>query len=155
MKQIALVIALCLGAIAVQGSAAGSVPFQATIDTVVTPLGPCGATCLTLDISGSGQALHMGRTTIDGPSHIDFATLEQSGTSTLTAADGSTLTIGFDGDFVPGPGPQDASFSGTWEVLSGTGRFEGASGGGSYGGSASGSAGVLHMQGTLAGLGAF
>ena len=149
MKTFALVVALTAGFFGPHALAAGSVPFRAAIDTAIVPLGPCGPTCLMLSISGAGEALHLGRTTIDGPSRIDFATGAQTGESTLTAADGSTLTISFHGGFFPGPGAGDASFSGTWTVLSGTRRFEGASGDGLYHGSASGSSGILHMQGTL------
>lgn len=147
MKLFALVflLATSLGA----SGRVPSVPFNATIATEVTPLGPCGPTCLTLDIAGSGQASHMGRTTVVGPSEIDFATGEQSGTSTLMAADGSTLDISFSGSFVPGPGPGDATFEGSWTVISGTGRFADADGGGSYWGTASGPAGELNLAGQI------
>jgi hypothetical protein len=148
MKQL-LCLVLSIGMLGSQVQARGAVPFSATIDTQVAPAGPCGPTCLMLNISGSGQALHLGRTTMDGPSQIDFATGGQSGTSTFTAADGSTLTIAFDGSFIPGAGPGDATFSGAWTVTSGTARFASVSGGGSYHGSASGPAGVLIMEGSI------
>ena len=150
MKSIALtvvVLACAFGSRAVASRA--EVPFEASIDTVISPQGPCGPTCLALTIAGSGQARHLGRTTIDGPSQIDVATGAQSGTSVLTAADGSELEIAFEGAFVPGPGPADATFSGDWTVLSGSGRFDGATGSGTYSGTASGASGLLHLVGTI------
>jgi len=129
--------------------AASAVPFHASINTEITPLfpGPC-ATCLTLNISGSGQALHMGRVSIDGPLTIDFATTLQDGVSTVTAADGSTIVMIFTGTFIP-TGAEDATFAGTWVSSSGTGRFAGESGSGTYFGSATGSTGHLTLDGTL------
>ena len=146
MKAFAVGLALALLSLPVH--AESTVPFSASVDTQVTPLGPCGATCLTINIAGTGHATHMGRIEIDGPSQINFATGAQTGTSTLTAADGSTIVMLFVGAFIP-TGPADATFQGTWTVTGGTGRFQGASGGGTYGGSAAGDVGVLNIDGTL------
>ena len=146
LKRFALVLALFLSTAVYGGN---TVPFNATIDTEIAQTGFCGAACVSLRITGSGIGLHFGVMEIDGPLDINFATLGQTGTSTMTAADGSTLTISFTGSFVPGAVPGDATFSGEWAVISGTRRFKNTDGEGAYSGSASGPAGILHLSGTL------
>ena len=146
LKRVILVLALFLSTAVYGGNA---VPFQASINTEIEPIGPCGPGCLTLQITGSGNGLHFGQIEIDGPLQINFATLAQRGASALTAADGSTLNILFTGSFVPGTVPEDATFSGTWTVVSGTKRFNDADGDGTYSGSASGPTGILNLAGTL------
>jgi len=85
---------------------------------------------------------------IEGPSQLFFATLVQTGTSTLTAADGSTIVILFAGTSVPGPA-DTVTFEGDWIVVSGTGRFQDKSGSGTYEGSGAGPVRVLFLEGTL------
>ena len=120
------------------------------IDTRIAIAGPCGATCVVLDISGSGQATHLGRVSVDGPSFTDLVAGTQTGTSTLTAADGSQLEVEIDGTF-GFTSATDVEFSGSWSVISGTGRFEDSSGGGSYEGTASiaSNTGTLLMEGEV------
>lgn len=150
----ALALGLALAVVSVTAHAESPVPFHASIDTHISqtglcgPVGPQGPSCVVIDIEGTGNATHMGRVTIDGPSQINFNTLAQTGTSVITAADGSTLNLQFSGQFVP-TGPADATFQGAWTVQSGTGRFAGATGGGTYGGSAAGDTGILNIEGTL------
>ena len=93
----------------------------------------------------------MGRTEIQGPSQVDVILGEQSGTSTLTAANGDTLVITFVGTVqLEGPDPEDpVTFDGTWTVIDGTGRFADATGSGTYTGSAAGPAGTLVLIGTV------
>ena len=141
------VLVASLGSMTVH--AGSTVPFHATINTLVQPIGTCGSTCVVVNISGTGEGTHVGRSDIDGPSQIDFATTRQGGTSTLTAADGSSMVFTFTGNSVPGPGPGDATFHGTWTVAPGTGRFEDVSGDGTYSGSAGGDTGILFLDGTL------
>jgi hypothetical protein len=135
--------------------AADMVPFHAVINTAPAVVGPCGPTCLALEITGSGQATHLGRTHIDGPSQVDVVSATQTGTSTLMAAKGDTLVIAFSGTVTfTGPDPADpVLFAGTWNVIDGTGRFAGSSGGGSYGGNAAGPAGTLLLDGSISGPG--
>ncbi len=149
MKKLILALALswCTNAYG-----ADTVPFKAAIHTEAIATGPCGSACLSLNITGTGHGSHFGRMAIAGPSQIDFLTGNQTGTSTLFAADGSTILISFAGTFVPtGPDPDDpATFQGMWIVESGTGRFQGQSGDGTYEGSAVlGSVGVLYLNGRL------
>jgi hypothetical protein len=132
-------------------TALGTVPFRATFATEPVVVGFCGPACLTLDIGGEGQATHLGRTDIAGPSQVDLMSGVQTGTSVLTAANGDTLVIAFEGSAVPeGPTPNDpVNFGGTWEVTAGTGRFENAVGSGTYSGRAAGPVGLLRLIGRV------
>ena len=144
-----LVCILTLSLVSVT-SAASSVPFHAAIDTSFAVVGGT-ATTLDLAISGIGQGAHVGRLEVDGPSHVNLVTSTQTGTSTLTAADGSSFVFSFSGTVVTtGPSPADpVTFQGTWQITSGTGRFENTSGGGTYHGSAALPNGILFLDGTL------
>jgi hypothetical protein len=129
--------------------ASSTVPFHATINTAPVVVGG-GPTTLELLIPGTGQGSHVGQLEVDGPSHVDLVTLTQTGTSTLTAADGSSFNFSFAGTVVPTGGPTDpVTFQGTWRTTSGTGRFADVSGGGTYTGSAAGPSGILFLDGTL------
>ena len=149
MTRFVLPVVFCIIAADSATFTARPVPLRASVDTVVAPLGPCGQTCVGLNITGSGQAAHLGRITIAGPSTINLATGAQAGTSTLTAADGSELDITIAGTFTF-TSQTDVAFSGSWTVVGGTGRFADSSGGGTYHGTASflGS-GELFMDGTV------
>src|SRR5262245_20792244 len=150
MKRLALAAALCSVAAGSPLLAARPVPFQASIGTVIAATGFCGPTCVVLNTSGSGQATHMGQVSIDGPTLTDFAALTQTGTSTFTAADGSELEFRIGGTF-HFTSPTDVAFSGSWTVISGTGRFADSSGGGSYHGTGSvaSNTGELHLNGAV------
>ena len=134
-------------------AAAGSdsVPFSAVFQTVPLPAGSCGPGCLALEIGGTGQATHMGRTEIAGPSQVIVPFLQQTGTSTLTGANGDTIVIAFAGT-VNFEGPTQAdpvTFQGAWVVIAGTGRFIRATGSGTYSGGATGPSGELLLIGQL------
>lgn len=137
-------------------TAAGpDLPFHASIDTQPVPLGPCGPGCLALEISGSGIASQLGAITIAGPSRVNLIDATQTATSTLTAANGDQLVIDIEGKVqFTGPDPADpVTFSGSWKVQSGTGRFRGTGGSGSYSGTAAGPSGELTMTGSLSNIG--
>lgn len=148
MRRFFAVFALCLLGTAYAGT---DVPFEARIDTFAVA-SDCTPACVNLDVTGVGQAGQSGRVTIDGPSQVSFITGAQTGESTMTAADGSTLLFEFEGFFVPSG--QNATFFGSWTAVSGTGRFKGVSGGGTYEGTATlgnpaGDPGTLHIEGRL------
>jgi hypothetical protein len=147
--KLALFLTACW--IAVPAFASDLVPFQAVIQTQPTPTGSCGIGCLQLEIGGIGQATHMGRIEINGPSHVDLILERQTGTSVLTAANGDTLVIAFSGTVhLTGPNPNDpVTFEGEWTVIGGSGRFAGAKGAGTYTGSAAGDAGTLVLVGAI------
>lgn len=144
-----LSLLLILGLIALPATAEDLLPFRALFQTVPIPVGSCGDGCLEFEISGTGQATHMGRTGIQGPSQVNVILSVQAGTSTLTAANGDTLVIAFAGtvDFESPDPTGPVSFDGTWKVIGGTGRFEDAVGGGTYNGTAEGPAGILRLLG--------
>jgi hypothetical protein len=134
-----------------RAAATDRVPFRALIDTQPMMVGFCGPGCLQLEISGTGQATHLGRTEVAGPSQVNVALGQQTGTSTLTAANGDTIVIAFAGtvDF-QGPNPTDpVSFQGEWQVIAGTGRFEAAEGAGTYSGTSVGAVGNLLLSGSV------
>ena len=140
-------------------SAADTVPFHAAIDTTPVPVQVPGCDppgCIGLEIGGQGTATHMGRIAVAGPSQVVPTSMSgglQTGESVLTAANGDTLTIAFDGTFDAPQGPfGPVTFAGAWAVVDGSGRFSGATGGGSYSGSATLAAGlgVLLLDGDIA-----
>jgi hypothetical protein len=154
-KRRSLSFTLSLVLIAAAGlSADSSVPFRATLDTQPMATGFCGPTCLQLQISGTGEATHLGRMSMDGPSQVNVAAGTQIGTFTFVAANGDSFDITISGTAVFGATPADpVTFSGQWTVTSGTGRFAKTTGGGTYHGSAEETTGILFMDGTLSGIG--
>jgi hypothetical protein len=145
------VVMMTLSLMGLRASATDRVPFRALIDTQPMMVGFCGPGCLQFEISGTGQATHLGRTEIAGPSQVNVALGQQTGTSTLTAANGDTIGIAFAGtvDF-HGPNPTDpVSFQGEWHVIAGTGRFDAAEGAGTYSGTSAGSVGNLLLSGSV------
>ena len=147
MRTLVCILTLSLVSTTYAGS---TVPFHATIDTTPVVVGG-SPTTLDLVITGTGEGGHVGRLEVDGPSHVDLVAATQTGTSTLTAADGSSFDFSFAGTVgITGPLPSDpVTFQGTWRVTSGTGRFENVSGGGTYTGSAAGPSGILFLSGAL------
>lgn len=92
----------------------------------------CGPNALTIGFSGAGLATHLGRMTGTGSNCTEFTLAGAAvgiwdGVATYVAADGSTLTMSYEGS-------QEAPVAGTARattvntVVSGTGRFEGAEG---------------------------
>jgi hypothetical protein len=151
MRTTVCVLALSLTAAA---NAGGTVPFRATIDTAITPVGPCGLACFTIQIGGTGEGSHLGALEADGPSNVVFVTQSsgsQTGTSTLVGADGSSFVITFAGtaQFAGDPLSDPVTFEGAWSAGSGAGRFTGVTGSGTYHGSADGGTGVLFLEGVL------
>lgn len=147
-----LVLTLAASVVAAAGP---DLPFRASIDTRPVILGPCGPGCLALEISGSGTASQLGAITIAGPSRVSLIDATQTATSTFTAANGDQLVLDIEGTVqFTGPDPADpVTFSGSWTVQSGTGRFQNASGSGSYSGSAAGPTGELTLTGSISNIG--
>ena len=76
---------------------------------------------------GTCQLSHLGRTAYTGVLEIDFVAGTQTGTRTLTAANGDQLFMTAVGTSAPS-GPGTRSISATLTVTGGTGRFAGARG---------------------------
>jgi hypothetical protein len=111
--------------------AGGQVPFKATFsleaDVAVDP------PIATVTSAGAGVATHLGAF---GQRSIwesaNLATGVGAALHEFTAANGDTLQIRF--DFQLAPTATGFLVSGVWKVVSGTGRFVGASGSGTYAG---------------------
>ncbi len=100
---------------------------------------------------GQGQLLHLGRVTI-AVSHCtwdDVATLSGHfgpGTMTFTAANGDQLVLADSGTYTLDLVALKAYPPGSWVVVSGTGRFAGATGSGTFAGVSDLVAGVSSMR---------
>jgi hypothetical protein len=147
LKKLFLVAGLFLGSMAY---AAANVPFKSSINAETRFIGPCGPGCVNATLSGVGHALQGGLVTLDGPLRVNFGPnfAHQIGTPTITAADGSTLTLSMEGNITP-TGPDEFTFSGVWTAIRGTKRFQGVSGSGTYDGFGSGNLGSIYFEGRL------
>lgn len=131
------------------------VAIKGTFETVSVPLGPplTNPARQLQRITGEGQVSHLGKSTFEASSTIFFAPqppLTNSGTSTMTAANGDKLYSTFTGTITPQPdGKRLVSLRHT--ITGGTGRFEKASG--YYTGLTTADpatpAGVLNIEGEL------
>jgi hypothetical protein len=121
------------------------VPFAASFTTqfesvVIFPI-------VTISVSGSGQARHLGATTAVTNDQVhNLLTGAASATYTLTGANGDTVVLAL--DFQAATVQGAVTFAGTYIVTGGTGRFTGATGSGSISGSAM-------FQGPTSGVGSF
>ena len=137
MKRFDMIAASALFALAAFGlqttSLAQTVPYSASGANAIFEPGNG-------DYFGFGNGLHLGRHSIDGnvipvgeffPEPGVFFRGTFSGTQVVTAADGSTLTMTLNGDVELVFNDQGAA-EGMWfpnfEVIDGSGRFEGATG---------------------------
>ena len=110
---------------AARSGAAVAVPLRGQFEgtATVTPLDPPFAQ---VNVSATGQASHLGRFTLEIPHVVNFATRSATGTMTLTAANGDTLTASFTGQSqIAEP---LVTIVETATVTGGTGRFADASG---------------------------
>lgn len=85
----------------------------------------------TATLTGTGEASHLGRYTIAGTLTVDYSTLQATGQTTFTAANGDTLTANITGTAVKASSSAtDHAYkvSGTLTVTGGTGRFAGRTG---------------------------
>ncbi len=120
-------------ALALPASAAAERPFGAEFTGAAAPAAPrCGEGALTLGFVISGVASHLGRFTGSGTNCTE-PTLGTSavgiwdGIVVLEAADGSTLTLTYDG-MQAAPVAGAAGYTHSDTVVSGTGRFADATG---------------------------
>lgn len=124
-------------------------PFKATYTTNPQVVSVIGGV-ITLSITGEGKATHLGKSTWYADSWVDtnqFPFL-QTGDMNFTAANGDQLFGNFSGIAIPDANGK-INFQGTYDITSGTGKFEGATGSGNYSGWALGNAGHLEFDGTL------
>jgi hypothetical protein len=121
------VLTAVLAALALSWPAAAAgqqVPFKGQSSGVVTTVGfdPVAGIEYTR-LTGEGQATHLGRFTVTGYVAIDVAAGLVQGTFTLTAANGDMLFL-----LMAGGGIDPTHGFGTFTVVGGTGRFQGATG---------------------------
>ncbi len=127
---VALLMSVSLSASA---SAGTDRPISGQFTVGVVPVEQrCGANALTIGFEGTGIASHLGRMSGHGSNCTEFSLTTSSveiwdGVATFVAADGSTITVQYEGvQAAPNAGVAATVVSNT--VLSGTGRFEGAEG---------------------------
>lgn len=139
LALVPVVIALVAGAALflrpARASADSMVPFSATVSETFTA-GPCGPALVCIHTTGVGQATHMGAVTevatvvIDvNPAHAVNGCSPETRSTTLTAANGDTITMTGSGVTRCTSTSTDANDS--YTITGGTGRFAGASGSGS------------------------
>ena len=127
---IVFVVLTSLAAPLAAGAAPGhEVPFKGSLQGVdaLTFTVPCGPLAPFL-LTGTGNATHLGRFTVDFPHCVNFANGFGSGTFVLTAANGDTVTGTVIGQAVLPPANGVLSINETWTITGGTGRFGGATG---------------------------
>ena len=120
---IALLLVLNLGSPVAAGD---QLPFKGTLSATatVTPLEPPFASVV---IEGTGNATQLGHFALDFPHLVNQTTRIGSGTYTLTAANGDTLTADVTGQAtLLSPGVLAVAETGV--ITGGTGRFAGATG---------------------------
>ena len=124
---------LLMSALAASVAAGEQRPMTGHYTIAVVPVEQrCGPNALTIGFEGVGIATHLGHMEGTGSNCTSFdltteAVLIWDGLATFVAADGSSITMSYEG-------AQDAPVAGrataanTFTVISGTGRFEGAAG---------------------------
>jgi hypothetical protein len=168
MRQFVIIVsagvcAAVLAVVAAPASASTTSTFEATFQQHfgrgVAPL-PCDVTfCSEGTVAGYGHAT--GATTIISVRRVPGTyCIEFTATSTITLADGSTLSVDASGTRCPVGGSHDApghlvsygnpiTTSGTFTITGGTGVFAGASGSGTFKASSAGDVEVTELSGTL------
>ena len=127
---LALLAALTLSASVLAGDQR---PMEGSYTIGVAPAEQrCGPNALTIGFEGVGIATHLGRMTGTGSNCTGFALTTESvgiwdGIATYVAADGSSVTVSYEG-VQQAPVAGVATSLTTSTVVSGTGRFEGAQG---------------------------
>jgi len=140
-----LLIASTLTPAAVQ--AGQQVPFRAAweADLTITPLVPPFVAVAGL---GTGRAQHLGRFTAASVAEtVNLDTGEGDAAYRFTAANGDEVRVHFAFTALPAS-PGVYAIQGVWQVVGGTGRFDGASGSGTY-------VGQVVFSGPLNALGQF
>jgi hypothetical protein len=121
LRTSALVLTTALCGLTAKGK---DVPFKEKSEGVVTTVGfdPVAGEALT-HVQGEGQATHLGHFTVTGDVAVNVVTGIPHGTWTLTAANGDQLFLDMGGHGI------DAFHGfGSFTVIGGTGRFQGATG---------------------------
>jgi len=108
------------------GQASAPRPFAGRCELTVAPL-PSTPPLVRQTDTGTCQFSHLGRTKYEGVLELDLAARTQRGERTLTAANGDELRLTTVGTSAPA-GPGLVSFTATFTIVGGTGRFANATG---------------------------
>ncbi len=129
------------------------VPFRAawTADITISPL---ASPLVSVSGLGAGKALHLGAMTAQSVEEtVNLDTGAGIAAYRFIAADGDEVFVDFAFAAVP-TSPNVYSIQGVWQIVGGTGRFDGASGSGNYVGEVAFSGpvnavGRFELQGTI------
>ena len=114
--------------------AGDQVPFKGTFNPIVLSTTQLDPTHVRFDADVIVQATHLGNAHGPGVFILDFTALTYAGTSTWVAANGDAVFSTFAGQLVPTDTPGLFDNVETFDIVGGTGRFEGATGAGIAGG---------------------
>jgi hypothetical protein len=150
---LAILAFICsLGVINQSAFAGGQVPFRAIYSLQLEA--SFALPIATVTSQGAGLATHLGVISTRSVSEtVNLATGEGIAVHEFTAANGDVLRVSFHFLAIP-TSPTHFDVNGVWEITSGTGRFEGATGAGSYKGdvdftSATTADGTFELRGTI------
>lgn len=101
-------------------------PIAGRCELTVAPL-PSSPPLIRQTDTGTCQLSHLGRTKYEGVLELDLVARTQRGERTLTAANGDELHLVTVGTSAPS-GPGLVSFTATFTIVGGTGRFANATG---------------------------
>jgi len=127
----AALAALCLNA---PLRADEQAPFNGDFNPIILSATPLDATHVLFDLDVNVRATHLGKARGPGFFILDLTTFTYVGAATWAAANGDEVSITFAGEFVPTATPGLFDNVEAFEVVGGTGRFEGATGAGIAGG---------------------
>lgn len=122
-----------MSALAASVAAGEQRPMHGQYTVAVVPVDQrCGPNALTIGFEGVGIATHFGRMEGTGSNCTSFNLATEAvpiwnGLATFVAADGSSITANYQGA-QDAPVDGRATAASTFTVISGTGRFEGATG---------------------------
>lgn len=122
-----------MSALAAPVAAAEQRPIHGSYTIAIVPVPQrCGPGALTIGFEGVGIATHLGRMEGTGSNCTSFDLATEAvpiwdGLATFVAADGSSITMTYEGA-QDAPVDGKASAASDFTVISGTGRFEGATG---------------------------
>ena len=116
-------------ALPMQASADDQLPLKGSESGTFQLLGPCEASGMILEVTGTGHATKLGSYSGRYRECLDPATgAVTSGTFTLTAANGDKVFGTYSGQAVPTDDPNVVNFKDPGVITGGTGRFAGAGG---------------------------
>ena len=110
------------------------VPFKGNFSFTIVLATPIDATHVLFDVDVHVQATQLGKAQGPGRFILDLAALAYVGEAAWAAANGDEVSSTFAGQFVPTDTPGLLENVEIFEIVGGTGRFEGATGAGIGGG---------------------